>query len=194
VRRERIDLIRIDVPDVRRGTNSEWLHPRYADEVARIASADRRVLSHVRQDLDNPRPGARWGRRGSGGEFPRHAASRFEGGESLIVRFFVPAADSDSMAEEVYDTLRRRVGAPPQKRRIWKLAWQPAQQQVECEIGQSLPASFGTEDDPVLAIFDTGSVYFICTIRRGAMGDDGPILVGYRESPTPTYFSAHQQP
>jgi hypothetical protein len=48
VRRERIDLIRIDVPDVRRGTNSEWLHSRHADEVARIASAARGVLSHVR--------------------------------------------------------------------------------------------------------------------------------------------------
>jgi hypothetical protein len=107
------------------------------------------------------------------------------------VRFFVPAADYDSMAEEVYDTLRRRVGAPPQKRRIWKLAWEHAQQHMECEIGQSMPACYGTEEDPVLAIFDTGSVYFICTIKRGAMGDDGPILVGYKESPTATYFSAH---
>jgi hypothetical protein len=48
VRRERLDLIRIDVPDVRRGTNSEWLHPRHAHEVARITSADHWVLSHVR--------------------------------------------------------------------------------------------------------------------------------------------------
>jgi hypothetical protein len=90
------------------------------------------------------------------------------------------------MAEEVYDNLRRRVGAPPQKRRIWKLAWEHAQQHMECEIGQSMP---GTEDDPVVAIFDTGSVYFICTLKRGATGDDGPILAGDSESPTPTYFS-----
>jgi hypothetical protein len=94
------------------------------------------------------------------------------------------------MAEEVYDTLRRRVGAPPQKRRIWKLACEHARQHMECEIGQSMPACYGTEEDPVLAIFDTGSVYLICTIKRGAMGDDGPILAGYNESPTPTYFSA----
>ena len=53
-----------------------------------------------------------------------------------------------------------------------------------------MPACHGTEeDDPVLAIFDTGSVYFICTIKRGATGDDGPILAGYNESPSPTYFS-----
>jgi hypothetical protein len=48
VHRERIDLIRIDVPDVRRGTNSGWLHSRHADEAAGITSADRWVLSHVR--------------------------------------------------------------------------------------------------------------------------------------------------
>lgn len=102
------------------------------------------------------------------------------------MRFFVPAADYDSMAEEVYDNLRWRVGAPPQKRRIWKLAWEHAQQHMECEIGQSMR---GTEDDPVVAIFDTGSVYLVCTIKRGATGDDGPILIGYKESPTPTYFS-----
>lgn len=104
----------------------------------------------------------------------------------MTVRFFVPAADYDSMAEEVYDNLRRRVGAPPQKRRIWKLAWKHAQQHMECEIGQSMR---GTEDDPVVAIFDTGSVYFVCTIKHGATGDDGPILVSSKESPTPTYFS-----
>ena len=90
------------------------------------------------------------------------------------------------MAEEVYEDLRRRVGAPPQKRRIWKLSWEHAQQYLECEIGQSMR---GTVDDPVVAIFDTGSVYFVCTITRGATGDGGPILVGYKESPTPTYFS-----
>jgi hypothetical protein len=93
------------------------------------------------------------------------------------------------MADEVYDTLRRRVGAPPQKRRIWKLAWERAQQHMECEIGQSMA---GTEDDPVIAILDTGSVYFVCTINRGATGNDGPILVGYDESPSPTYFSENE--
>ena len=102
------------------------------------------------------------------------------------MRFFVPAADYDSMAEEVYENLRARVGAPPQERRIWKLAWERALQHMECEIGQSMQ---GTEDEPVVAIFDTGSVYLVCTTRRGATGDDGPILVGYKESPTPTYFS-----
>ena len=83
------------------------------------------------------------------------------------MRFFVPAADYDSMAEEVYEDLRRRVGAPPQKRRIWKLSWEHAQQYLECEIGQSMR---GAVDDPVVAIFDTGSVYFVCTITRGATG------------------------
>ena len=104
----------------------------------------------------------------------------------MTVKFFVPAADNDSMAEEVYDYLRRRFGAPPQKRRIWKLAWEQGQQHMECEIGQSMA---GTEDDPVVAIFATGSVYLVCTIKRGATGDNGPIRVGYKESPIPTYFS-----
>lgn len=102
------------------------------------------------------------------------------------MRFFVPAADTDSMAEEVYENLRKRVGAPPQKRRIWKLAWEHARQHMECEIGQSMR---GTEDDPVVAIFDTGSAYIVCTRDRGATGDAGPILVGYQAAPMPTYFS-----
>jgi hypothetical protein len=52
-----------------------------------------------------------------------------------------------------------------------------------------MPPCCGTEEDLVLAIFDTGSVYFICTIERGATGDDGPIPADYNESPTPTYFA-----
>jgi hypothetical protein len=102
------------------------------------------------------------------------------------VRFFVPAADYDSMAEQVYDILRRRVGAPPQKRRIWKLTWEHAQQHMECEIGQWMPACYGTQDDPVLAIFNTESVYFVCTLKRGAMGDAGAIPVSYIAFPSAT--------
>jgi hypothetical protein len=112
----------------------------------------------------------------------------------VIVRFFVPAADYDSMAEEVYDTLRRRVGAPPQRRRIWKLAWEHAQQHMECEIGQSMPACYGTEDDPVLAIFDTGSVYFICTIKRGAMVQLSPATTKVQRPLTSQQTSSRNEP
>jgi hypothetical protein len=104
------------------------------------------------------------------------------------VKFFVPHAKDDAQAEQVYESIRRFVGAPPQKRPIWKLVWEHAQQDMECEIGKPMPAYYRTGDDPVLAIFDTGVLYMICTIRRGGKSG-GPILAGCNESPSRTYFS-----
>ncbi|MGF1702581.1 hypothetical protein L4D09_19990 [Photobacterium makurazakiensis] len=85
--------------------------------------------------------------------------------------FFVPSASSPSQAESVFSSIANHVDAPTQEQRIFKLEWQHEGQACTCEIGQPLPAIFRT-DETVLAIFDCGDLYKICTPNRGAIKFD----------------------
>jgi len=87
------------------------------------------------------------------------------------MEFFVPSASSPAQAESVFSSIASHVAAPAQAQRIFKLEWEHEGKICDCEIGKPLPAVFRT-DEVILAIFDCGDVYKICTPNRGAINFD----------------------
>ncbi|MGF1731429.1 hypothetical protein [Photobacterium kasasachensis] len=85
--------------------------------------------------------------------------------------FFVPSASSPAQAESVFSSIANHVSAPAQAQRVFKLEWEHEGNSCTCEIGKTLPAVFRT-DEVVLAIFDCGNVFKICTPNRGAINFD----------------------
>ncbi|ELR67778.1 hypothetical protein C942_00085 [Photobacterium marinum] len=85
--------------------------------------------------------------------------------------FFVPSASSSTQAESVFSSIANHVSAPSQSHRVYKLEWQHEGQTCYCEVGKTLPSVFRT-DETVLAIFDCGDVYKVCTPNRGAIKFD----------------------
>ncbi|PSW03766.1 hypothetical protein [Photobacterium lipolyticum] len=85
--------------------------------------------------------------------------------------FFVPSASSPAQAESVFTSIAQHISAPSQSQRIHKLQWLHEGQVCTCEIGQLLPDVFRTKEQ-VLAIFDCGNVFKVCTPHRGAIEFD----------------------
>ena len=103
------------------------------------------------------------------------------------MKFFVPGAADDREAESIHDWIRQFVGAPPQERRIHKLAWRHRGRDLVAEVGKPLPEYFELGAEPVLAIFDAPNCYLICTPTRG--GEQGfPIVVNREHTPALIYF------
>ncbi len=104
------------------------------------------------------------------------------------MKFFVPAAEDDAQAERVYKSIAEFVKAPINDERIWKLEWIHNSMSMQCEVGKPMPSYYETGDDPVLAIFDCGNFYIICTTNRGGVRGE-PILAGKDYNSIPTYFN-----
>jgi len=104
------------------------------------------------------------------------------------MRFFVPAAEDDTQAERVYGAIAEFVTAPVNTNRIWKLRWRHNGMDMQCEVGQPLPAYYQTGGEPILAIFDCGNLYKICTPSRGGVRGE-PVLAGKNPHSSVTYFS-----
>lgn len=105
------------------------------------------------------------------------------------MKFFVPLAESDVQAESVYQSISRFVSAPVSGPRIYKLTWKHKGQVMQCEIGKPLPSYYQTDQEPVLAIFDCGNVYKICTPSRGGIRGE-PVLAGKDWQSRTTYFES----
>lgn len=103
------------------------------------------------------------------------------------MRFFVPKAKSEEQDEKVYEGIARFVNAPVSDKRIWKLRWEHNRKTMECEVGKSMPGSCQIGNEPVLAIFDCGNLYMICTPSRGGIRGE-PILAGKNDDSFATYF------
>ncbi|RDI98309.1 hypothetical protein DVT68_14695 [Dyella solisilvae] len=93
------------------------------------------------------------------------------------MKFFVPHASDAEEAERVYSVTAEFVGAPVDGPRIWKLSWTHNGTAMHAEVGQVHAAYRDTPAEVVIAIFDTGSVYMVCTPNRGVVRG-GPILAG----------------
>lgn len=89
--------------------------------------------------------------------------------------FFVPSADTEDQAESIYAAIAKHVQATVKKDRIHALAWEHEGKEVTACVGKTLPECFATENEVVLAIFDCGDVFKICTPNRGAVSFD-PVI------------------
>lgn len=107
------------------------------------------------------------------------------------MKFFLPLTENEATTETKYRAIAEFVSAPIQERRIWKLKWLHNGMQMACEVGHPLPSYYQLGKEPVIAIFDTGSVYKICTPSRGVLSGV-PVLAGRDYHAHPTYFDDTQ--
>jgi hypothetical protein len=103
------------------------------------------------------------------------------------MKFFVPGSKDDIGAESVYEAFAKFIDAPITKKRIWKLKWCHNGNNMSCEVGKRIMGDSRFVDSPVLAIFDCGNLYKICTPNRGGIRGE-PILAGNNFDTSPTYF------
>lgn len=89
--------------------------------------------------------------------------------------FFVPSATSEDQAESIYAAIAQHVQASVKDERISGLKWEHEGKEVTASVGKPLPECFGAQDEVVLAIFDCGDVFKICTPNRGAVRFD-PVI------------------
>lgn len=85
--------------------------------------------------------------------------------------FFVPSASSPKLAESVFSSIANHVSAPSQPQRVFKLEWLHEGNRCRCEVGKPLPEVFRS-NETVLAIYDCGDIYKVCTPNRGAIKFD----------------------
>ncbi|MBE9053030.1 hypothetical protein IQ243_21925 [Nostocales cyanobacterium LEGE 11386] len=104
------------------------------------------------------------------------------------MRFFIPAANDHTRAEDVYNAIAKFAQAPITNKRIWKLRWLDKGTNLECEVGKPLPSYYQTGKELVLAIFDCENLYKICTLTHGGVRGE-PILVDKNSQSSATYFS-----
>lgn len=55
------------------------------------------------------------------------------------------------------------------EQRITQLTWSHEGQEVAASVSELLPRCFGAEDEIVIAIYDCGGVFKVCTPSRGAI-------------------------
>lgn len=96
------------------------------------------------------------------------------------MKFFVPAAEDDAQAERVYQSIAKHIGARSNQPRISSLSWDHNGMSMSAEVGRPLPVYYGTGAEPVVAIFDIGDCYAICTETRGVI-EGGPVYAGKGE-------------
>ncbi len=86
-----------------------------------------------------------------------------------MVKFFVPAADNPEHAEALYEAVARFNGLTPTGHRLHSLQFNHGGAAVHAEVGAPLPAAFGTEHQPVMAILETETTYRVCLPTRGGL-------------------------
>jgi hypothetical protein len=86
-----------------------------------------------------------------------------------VVKFFIPAADNAEHAESLYEAVARFNGMEPAKQRLHSLRFLHGELPVHAEVGAPLPAVFGTEHQPVMAILACGETYRVCLPTRGGL-------------------------
>lgn len=104
------------------------------------------------------------------------------------MKFFIPAANDHTRAEDVYQKIAQFAQAPITQKRIWKLSWVENGVNMESEVGRPLPFPYLTGQELVLAIFDCENLYKICTLTHGAVKGT-PVLVVKNSQCSVVYFS-----
>ena len=103
------------------------------------------------------------------------------------MKFFVPGTKDDEHAERFYETIKKsnsgNVIIFP--RRIFAIDYFHNDKAFHNEVGKPDPVT----DDMVLAILESDSVYYVCTINRGVVRGE-PIMVSPDEISSVTDFEA----
>lgn len=106
-----------------------------------------------------------------------------------MVAFFIPAASDPEEAERVYEATRKHVGGLESSPRIRALSWYHDGQMRSAEVGKPMPEYYAAGGEPVVAIFDGGAVYLVCSANRGVIRG-GPVMAGKGHQTHASYFDA----
>lgn len=106
----------------------------------------------------------------------------------LYMKFFIPGADDDQQAENVYSSIKQAAceatGWSIKEKRIFNIEYY--------HNGKKYYAEVGKEDsligELVVAIIESNT-YLICTVNRGVL-KGVPIMVGKTDTITHTLFEA----
>lgn len=92
------------------------------------------------------------------------------------MKFFVPASSNDEHAEHVYNLLKESVTDQVNtilNARIREICFWHNGKKITESVGEISPSNGET----VVAIFDAGNLYLVCTYSRG-VASGGPLLAG----------------
>lgn len=103
------------------------------------------------------------------------------------MKFFIPHASSPEESERVYEGIARFNDAPIGNSRISGLTWLHEGQKMSCSVGGPLPDHYGTGAEPVLAIYDCGTLYKLCTPSRGGLRGES-VFAGKNSNSHATHF------
>jgi hypothetical protein len=103
-----------------------------------------------------------------------------------MVAFFIPAASDAAQAEEVYEATRKHVGGLKGGPRIRALTWHHDGQARSAEVGSPMPTYYAPNGEQVVAIYDGGPFYLVCSANRGVI-HGGPVMAG-KEGSQASYF------
>lgn len=90
-----------------------------------------------------------------------------------MVAFFIPNASNAEQAEGVYQATRQNVEGLEAQPRIRALRWWHDGQMRNAEVGSPMPTYYAPTGDTVIAIFDAGPFYKVCSENRGVFRGDG---------------------
>ncbi|MCK4626329.1 MAG: hypothetical protein KAV00_13510 [Phycisphaerae bacterium] len=93
------------------------------------------------------------------------------------MKFFVPGAENNQKAVEVYDGIKKfvkkTISGDITDRKIYHVSFTHDGKPYEARIGEEGPYA----SEPVIAILETSGIFLICTPNRGVLHGE-PILVG----------------
>jgi hypothetical protein len=97
------------------------------------------------------------------------------------MKFFIPLANDDAHAEDVWRRSRAdllELGLPTTSRRIWALSLDVTKPDYLLHIGREVPDDYG----PAMIIFEARDldIYYVCTPFNGILGGD-PFQLGLTE-------------
>ncbi len=85
------------------------------------------------------------------------------------MKFFIPHAETPDASERIYQriksTSRSQLAGPISERRIFRIEFMHIREKYEIEVGKN--ANIREVTDEVMAIYEWGESYLVCTPSRG---------------------------
>jgi hypothetical protein len=92
------------------------------------------------------------------------------------MKFFLPGIEDRAKADVYLESIAEFIGQPVPKRRIFRMSYRHAGQDMVAEVGRPASAYYGEGDEVVVAILGTDP-FNVCLRNRGVIRGT-PIYVG----------------
>ena len=96
------------------------------------------------------------------------------------MEFFIPNSKNTETSEKVYKALIESNNAIITKKRIYKIIFDDKGKRMTAQVGKQIDKHYKEENQTVIAIVETESLYCICTSSRGIVAGV-PIYIGKNE-------------